>query len=339
MVCVRCWTYNHAPYITDALNGFCMQKTTFPFVCTIVDDASIDGEQEVIKNYLHEYFDLEDKSIVRNEETDDYVLTFARHKVNKNCYFAVLYLKYNHYGKPEDKKRKVQYISDWNDFCKYVALCEGDDYWIDKDKLQKQVSILEYNENCTLVYTGYSVVDTLGKHLQGHSIEHRMRYSHTGYLFFDLLVNMNYIMTLTIMTKKNVDKYVEDYYYDYGLFLNACRMGKAVYLSDVTSCYRINPMSIMNTSPQSLNLRMCAIILNEIDRSFDKTITAKNIYNDNYHRMIVGYIIARYVHKSAMKMKFVKYLLLHPFLYVAVIKGLFVRLFYDERLRRYVRNT
>lgn len=86
MVRVSCMTYNHAPYITDALNGFCMQETTFPFICTIVDDASTDGEQEVIKQYLHEHFDLEDTSIVRNEETKDYTLTFARHKTNKNCY-------------------------------------------------------------------------------------------------------------------------------------------------------------------------------------------------------------------------------------------------------------
>ena len=68
MVCTRCFTYNHAPYIVDALNGFTMQQTTFPFVCTIIDDASTDGEQEVIKSYLKEHFDLEDKATVRNEE-------------------------------------------------------------------------------------------------------------------------------------------------------------------------------------------------------------------------------------------------------------------------------
>ncbi len=52
-VCVKCFTYNHASYIEDAMNGFTMQQTNFPFVCTIVDDASTDGEQDVIKKYLH----------------------------------------------------------------------------------------------------------------------------------------------------------------------------------------------------------------------------------------------------------------------------------------------
>ena len=54
-VCVRCMTYNQASYIEDALNGFCIQQTSFPFVCCILDDASTDGEPEVIKKYLRKF--------------------------------------------------------------------------------------------------------------------------------------------------------------------------------------------------------------------------------------------------------------------------------------------
>lgn len=154
MVRVNCMTYNHAPYITDALNGFCMQETTFPFVCTIIDDASTDGEQEVIKKYLQEHFDLEDKAIVRKEETDDYILTFARHSVNLNCYFAVFFLKYNHYS---IKKPKGPYYKEWLDNCKYIAMCEGDDYWIVADKLQRQVEYMETHEDCSMCHTSYKL--------------------------------------------------------------------------------------------------------------------------------------------------------------------------------------
>lgn len=140
MVRVSCMTFNHAPYIVDAMNGFTMQRTVFPFVCTIIDDASTDGEQEIIKNYLNEHFDLEDTNVVRHEETNDYLLTFARHKSNCNCYFAVLYLKYNHYSL---KKPKLPYIVEWNDNAKYIAKCEGDDYWIDSHKLQIQIDYME----------------------------------------------------------------------------------------------------------------------------------------------------------------------------------------------------
>lgn len=155
LVCARCITYNQAPYIVDAMNGFCMQQTTFPFVCAIIDDCSIDGEQEVIRNYLHKHFDLEDQSVVRNEETDDYTLTYARHKSNHNCFFAIVYLKYNHYsiGKAHLKN---QYIKKWFDETKYIAQCEGDDYWTDPLKLQKQVDFLESHPECGLVYTDYS---------------------------------------------------------------------------------------------------------------------------------------------------------------------------------------
>lgn len=149
MVRVSCMTFNHASYIEDAMNGFCMQETDFPFVCTIIDDASTDGEQEVIKRYLEENFDLEDRTIVRNEETEDYTLTFARHKTNTNCYFAVLYLKYNHYS---IKKTKMPYIAEWHENCKYIAPCEGDDFWISPCKLQHQVDFLEKKTDCSAVF-------------------------------------------------------------------------------------------------------------------------------------------------------------------------------------------
>ena len=156
MVLVKCITYNHAKYIKDAMNGFCMQETTFPFVCTIIDDASTDGEPEVIEKYLEEHFDLANGDVVRKEETDNYVLTFAQHKTNKNCYFAVLYLKYNHYS---IKKDKTPYFAEWLDSSKYIAICEGDDYWIDTMKLQKQVIFLENHPDHTLCIHAYQRVE------------------------------------------------------------------------------------------------------------------------------------------------------------------------------------
>ena len=67
MVCTRCFTYNQAPYIVDAMNGFAMQETTFPVVSLIVDDASTDGEPDVIRKYISENF----QKPFRNVETDD----------------------------------------------------------------------------------------------------------------------------------------------------------------------------------------------------------------------------------------------------------------------------
>src|SRR5574344_1607600 len=70
LVCVRCFTFNHSKYITDTLNGFTMQQTNFPFVCCVVDDASTDGEQDVIKKYVNTHFDTADKNIAYERVAD-----------------------------------------------------------------------------------------------------------------------------------------------------------------------------------------------------------------------------------------------------------------------------
>lgn len=151
-VTVSCMTYNHSKYITDAMNGFTMQQTSFPFVCTIVDDASTDGEQEVIRKYVEENFDLSEGSVAYHKETEYAHITYAQHKTNKNCYFAVLYLKENHYSQ---RKPKMQYLEEWRELCEYEALCEGDDYWIVPDKLEKQVVILDSDSSLSLCAHGF----------------------------------------------------------------------------------------------------------------------------------------------------------------------------------------
>ena len=147
LLCVSCMTYNQSAYITDAMNGFCMQQTNFPFVCTIVDDASTDGEQEVIRQYLNDNFDLQDASIAYEKDEAYGHVAFARHKTNVNCFFAVVYLNENHYSQ---RKPKAPYLKEWTDNVKYIALCEGDDYWTDPLKLQKQVRYMENHNECCM---------------------------------------------------------------------------------------------------------------------------------------------------------------------------------------------
>ena len=239
MVCVSCMTYNHAPYITDALNGFCMQETTFPFVCTIVDDASTDGEQEVIKKYLQEHFDLEDKAIVRHEETDDYILTFVRHKTNKNCFFAVLYLKYNHYS---IKKFKMPYVAEWHENCKYIAICEGDDYWIEADKLQKQVDYLKENKKCMMVCNAtrwFSVKK--GKFLENYHCYNQNQYISTEDI---ILKGGGFIPTCSIMYKKSVKEsyplYCKQCHVgDYPLQIMCAMKGDVYYFDKIMNVYRV----------------------------------------------------------------------------------------------------
>lgn len=165
MVCARCFTYNHAPFIESALEGFAMQQTTFPTAFVVVDDCSPDGEPEIIKKWAESNLDFQESGYAYKKVMDYGELLFAHHKTNGNASFAILLLKENHY---QLKKSKLPYLSEWINHAKYLAVCEGDDYWIHPQKLQMQVDFLESHPNhsaCIHAYRrdtirGESVIST-----------------------------------------------------------------------------------------------------------------------------------------------------------------------------------
>lgn len=251
MVYVSCRTFNQAPYIDDALNGFTMQETSFPYVCCIVDDASTDGEQEVINNYLNEHFDLEDKKVVRQEETDDYFLTFAQHRTNVNCYFAVLFLKYNHYS---IKKPIDLYLAQWCEKAKYIAICEGDDHWIVSDKLQKQVCFLEENSEYVLIHTDYTSVDSEG-HVLNHSFNSMLDIPE-NVITNRIFEGYYCIRTLTICYRNingllDINLPKDAFRGDKFLFYMLSQKGKVKYLDEITGNYRILPESASHFKKKS----------------------------------------------------------------------------------------
>lgn len=152
-VLVRCYTYNHSKYIEDALNGFAMQQTDFSFVCLVMDDASTDGEQEVIKNWMQRECDMSKAETI---DIPTSTVIIVPHIDNKSCTFAFYLLKQN-LNKVRGGKKK--HVDPWRDRCKYEALCEGDDYWIDPKKLQTQVDFMESNPDCYLCTHGTNMVD------------------------------------------------------------------------------------------------------------------------------------------------------------------------------------
>ena len=234
-VCVWCNTYNQASYIKDTMEGFCIQQTQFPFVCLIMDDASTDGEPEVIKQYLHDYFETK-----WTKETDDYHLTLARHQENKNCYFAVYLLKYNHYS---IKKKRLRYYREVATEIDYVAQCEGDDYWTDEHKLQKQADALDANPQATLVYTNFRTVDGEGNPIIRPFIKDFPGRSHSGDNLPTLLRYGNYIMLLTTMYRYKVFQSESlansPVSFDLATTLSAALMGDFIWLPEQTGCYRI----------------------------------------------------------------------------------------------------
>ena len=116
LVSICCLTYNHAPFVRKCLDGFLMQKTTFPIEILIHDDCSTDGTDAIIKEYAEKYPDI----IKPLFETENQY---------SNGYRGKMDITFN-YSRSQGK---------------YIATCEGDDYWIDPLKLQKQVDFMEAN--------------------------------------------------------------------------------------------------------------------------------------------------------------------------------------------------
>ena len=124
LVAIRCITYNQAPYIRQCLDGFIMQRTDFPFVAIVHDDCSTDGTDAIVREYAERYPDII-KPIFETEYQ---------------------------YSKRDGSLSKIMTNACNETGAKYIALCEGDDYWTDPLKLQKQVSFLENHPECSLCY-------------------------------------------------------------------------------------------------------------------------------------------------------------------------------------------
>ena len=246
MVGVVCMTFNQSKYILDALNGFVMQKTSFPYVVMVVDDASTDGEQKIIKDFISEQFDINDTKIAYEEETDYAYITYARHKTNLNCYIVAIYLKENHHS---SRKKKLPYLTHWRDYSKYEALCEGDDYWIDSYKLQKQVDFMEMNSEYTMCHTSFRYYyESQQKFLKSKDILINQSIINKGLTYENILTNYR-IQTVTVLYKhsyKNILSQEDPFLYGSGYFLmgdtplwyGLFKKGKIGFIPDITSVYR-----------------------------------------------------------------------------------------------------
>lgn len=121
MVSIQCLVYNHEPYLRDCLNGFVMQKTNFRFEAIVHDDCSTDNSADIIREYAKRYPDI----------------------------IKPIFEKENQYSKHDGS---ISHIMDAASTGRYIALCEGDDYWIDPNKLQIQFDFMESHSNYSMCF-------------------------------------------------------------------------------------------------------------------------------------------------------------------------------------------
>lgn len=137
MVSICCITYNHEKYIADAMESFLMQECNFKFEILIHDDASTDKTPDIIREYEAKYPDVI-KPIYQSEN-----------KYSQGVKISPTYLYPNAKGK-------------------YIAICEGDDYWTDPNKLQLQVEYMEKNPKCSLYCHASNFVYENGTFIDKH---------------------------------------------------------------------------------------------------------------------------------------------------------------------------
>lgn len=132
IVSIICLAYNHEKFIKNALDGFVMQETNFPFEIIIHDDASTDNTPNIIREYETMYKDL----------------------------FKPIYQTQNQASQERGRVTRIVFNKVKG---KYIALCEGDDYWTDPLKLQKQVDFLESNPGYTMSFHNAKVITDVSK--------------------------------------------------------------------------------------------------------------------------------------------------------------------------------
>ena len=147
-VAVNCMTYNHAEYIEDALNGFKIQETSFPVAYLVVDDASSDKEPEILYKWALDNLENDNRESLWKDKTYG-KLAVAPLKGKSNSLFVIALLSENHYRKGISWK-KSEYIAEWIGNAEYRAMCEGDDYWTDLNKLEKQVEYLDAHKDVNI---------------------------------------------------------------------------------------------------------------------------------------------------------------------------------------------
>ncbi len=211
MVSICCITYNQEEYIRDALDGFLSQETDFSYEVLIHDDASTDGTADIIREYARQYPEII-KPILQTENQ------YAKGLTNVS----------GTYNFPRAKGR-------------YIAMCEGDDYWTDPHKLQRQADYMEAHPDCSLVFHSACI------EVQGRALtERRMRpYRRSRRVSPEEIIDKTCgYPTASLMFRADMVRILPDFYVnaplaDIPLQLMAAARGWAYYMDRPMCVYRL----------------------------------------------------------------------------------------------------
>ncbi len=213
MVQVQTITYQHAPYIRDCIEGVLMQKTDFQFEYLIGEDCSTDGTRDIVFEYAKKY-----PGKIRVITADE---NFGMMGNIRRCRMAAR--------------------------GKYIALCEGDDYWTDPYKLQKHVDFMEKNPGVSITYHDACKVDADRNIIENSMLPEIRKRNFSS----EELKTGIWILTYTMCFRNLIEKYPENYFrvYNGDTFLTSLlgNYGSGAYLGNISpSCYRINESGVFS---------------------------------------------------------------------------------------------
>ena len=245
VVYTQCNTYNQVHYIKEALDGFVKQETSFPVVYAICDDCSTDGEIDLLKRWTQDNLELDEQQMAEHRVEGYGELFYGQYKHKKNFYFVILLLNSNLYSIGKHHK-KQDYLKEWLDVSKYRAFCEGDDYWIAPDKLQKQVDFLEKNVTYSAISSNSLIINRDGREV-GRFSNNRSK----DIMNLDELVIKRQFHTASVLCR-NI--FFDDQYrrlsttWDTFIWCWLAVRGPIKYINEVTCAYRKGGQGVTRTT-------------------------------------------------------------------------------------------
>ena len=294
IVTINCVTYNQAKYIKQCLDGFLMQKTNFPFEVLIHDDASLDGTKEIIEEYTRKYPDI----------------------------IKPIYEKENQYSKGVSISKTYNFPRVKG---KYVAMCEGDDYWTDEYKLQKQVDFMEANHDYTICF--HPVKRVFETKIRENDTFPTADMIDAGFTFENLL-KYNFIQTNSVMYRWEAVKDVAKNFPanilpgDWYLHTMFAKEGKIKFINEVMSVYRINSGGIWYdefVSRNKLYEKYCCKMMNFYKYRFFKLVKNKNYKAFKYYLYCNFKYIKQHLNFKEHKLKYVRFLLENTMIYLCFV--------------------
>ena len=237
-VSIWCITFNHQDYISEAIDSFLMQKTNFPFNIVIGDDCSSDNTVSIIEAYQIKYPGK--ITLLKSNKNYGFMTNFIR--TFKACNGV------------------------------YIALCEGDDFWVDDQKLQKQIDYLEMHPELSACFHNVKVIDEDGK---------LMKFFHDNWLpqIFDFeqacrgwFIHMNSICLNKETNALSSLEYFADLNTISGdrlLVALLADKGKIGYLNETMSTYRRHNTSITGKSDHMRFLNSNILVLSRLMKFFN----------------------------------------------------------------------